>query len=958
MVRLIACCSIGTAALLTGIPVLETEALEPARLRVEYLDNPLGIDETQPRLDWVVESDERGEYQTAHRVLAATSRDKLEPGEADLWDSQKVGTDQTRHVVYTGKPLESRQQVHWTVRVWDADGEPSDWAEPAHWSMGLLDERDWEAEWISFRDEREIEASPDHRVLPPARYYREEFQTANAVERATVYATALGNYDLHINGQRVTENRFMPGWTDYHKRVYYNTFDVTELVREGDNAIGAVLADGWYAGYLGFGPLVNYGPNRSGRYFYGKTPSLKIHLEIEYADGSTDIVATEPGWWVGTGAYTAADHLMGERYDARLAPEGWAEPGFDASGWEEAVHASENGELLAPYSDAGGEREVDLGFKEPPHLEAYPQHPVRPTEVLEPVEITEREDGSYIVNFGQNTAGITRLHAEGPEGHEITIRHGEMLREDGSLLVENLRTAEATNVFTLRGDEGGETFEPRFTFHGFQYAEVTNYPGELTEDDIESVVLHSDTPLVSEFECSDPMLNQFFQNVVWTQRSNFLEIPTDCPQRDERLGWTGDAQVYGRAATYNADVGAFFTKWFQDLRDAQTEEGAYPDYAPYPMQHGGSGNPYATAWTDAGLIAPWAQYEAYGDTRALREHYHSMQRFINFRVNQSPDYMGRQLGNAWGDWLNMDDPTPIEYVDHCYYAASAALMADIAEVLNKQADAAKYRTLAENVKATFNETYVNEDGTLEEDSQTAYVLALAFDLLPEDKRQGTADHLADLIIDNDTRMTTGFLGTRSILSVLTGHGHFELAAKLMQSRRFPSWGYPVEQGATTVWERWDSYTIEDGFDRHGHSMNSFNHYAFGAVVEWMFDTLAGIKPGEAGFETVVIKPRVPMEAPLDDAPRLDHVRAAHESIHGRIESEWRRDGDQFTLNATIPANTTAEVHMPAPEDAEIYVDGAPAAESEYVEVISRDEGYVTLSAPSGAYSFESTLAAS
>ena len=956
MLRLVAYLSIGTAALLTGIPALGASALEPARLRVEYLENPAGIDETQPRLDWVVESDERGQYQTAYRVLAATAPDKVEPGEADLWDSQKVASDQTRHIVYTGAPLESRQQVYWTVRVWDADGEPSEWAEPAHWSMGLLHDRDWQAEWISFRDEREIEATPDDRVLPPARYYREEFQTGNAVERATVYATALGNYDLHINGQRVTENRFMPGWTDYHKRVYYNTFDVTELVGEGENAIGAILADGWYAGYLGFGPLVNYGPNQSGRYFYGKTPSLKIQLEIEYADGSTDIVTTEPGWQVATGAYTTADHLMGERYDARLEPEGWAEPGFDASGWEEAVHASENGELLAPYSDAGGEREVDLGFKEPPQLEAYPQQPVRPIEVLEPVEITERDDGSYIINFGQNTAGITRLHAEGPEGHAITIRHGEMLHEDGSLLVENLRAAEATNVYTLRGDEGGETFEPRFTFHGFQYAEVTNYPGELTKDDIETVVLHSDTPLVSEFECSDPILNQFFQNVVWTQRSNFLEIPTDCPQRDERLGWTGDAQVYGRAATYNADVGAFFTKWFQDLRDAQTEEGAYPDYAPYPMQHGGSGNPYATAWTDAGLIVPWAQYEAYGDTRALREHYHSMQRFINFRVNKSPDYMGRQLGNAWGDWLNMDDPTPIEYVDHCYYATSAALMADIAEVLNKQADAAKYRTLAENVKTTFNETYVNDDGTLEEDSQTAYVLALAFDLLPEDKRQAAADHLAEMIIDNDTRKTTGFLGTRSILPVLTEHGHFELAAKLMQSRRFPSWGYPVVQGATTVWERWDSYTIEDGFDRHGHSMNSFNHYAFGAVVEWMFDTLAGIKAGEPGFDTVVIKPRVPIEEPLDDAPQLDHVRAAHKSIHGLVESEWRRDGESFTLDVTIPANTTAEVHVPAAEDAEVYVDGAPVAESGFVEVISRDEGYVTLSTPSGAYTFESRLA--
>ncbi len=935
----------------------ERGALEAKRLRVEYLVNPLGIDETQPRLDWLVASEERDQRQTAYRVLVATAPDKLAPGEADLWDSQKIESNRTRHIVYAGKPLESRQRVYWTVRVWDANGRPSDWAEPARWSMGLLDHRDWEAEWISFLDERAIEATPERRVLPPARYYRRDVEADNPIERATVYATALGNYDLHINGERVTENRLMPGWTDYHQRVYYNTFDVTELMEQGANAIGAILADGWYAGYLGFGPLVDYGPDRSGRYFYGKTPSLKIQLEIEFADGSTQIIGTAPGWRVNTGAYTVADHLMGEHYDARLEHDGWAEPGFDALDWDEAVHASENGTLLVDYWDAGGDRVVDLGFKEPPRIEAYPQQPVRPIEVLEPVEIVERENGKYIIDFGQNAAGITRIHAEGAAGTEITIRHGEMLHEDGSLLVENLRAAEATNVFTLRGDAEGETFEPRFTFHGFQYAEVTGYPGELTEDDIESVVLHSDTPLVSEFESSDPILNRFFKNVVWTQRSNFLEIPTDCPQRDERLGWTGDSLVYGQAATYNADIGAFYTKWFQDLRDAQTPEGAYPDYAPYPMQHGGSGKPYATAWTDAGVIVPWAVYQAYGDTRLLREHYHSMQRFISFRLNTSPDYQGRQLGNGWGDWLNMDDPTPIEFIDYCYYAASASVMAEIAETLNERADATKYRTIADNVRAAFNDAYVNDGGTLEVSSQSAYVLALWYDMLPEEKRQAAADRLAEMIVENDTRKTTGFLGTRSLLPVLTEYGHFELAARLMQSRRFPSWGYPVVQGATTVWERWDSYTKEDGFDRHGYAMNSFNHYAFGAVVEWMFNTLAGIKAGEPGFDHIVIQPHVPMDEPLDDAPQLDHVRGAHECIHGLIESAWRRDGNAFTLDVTIPANTTAEVRLPAARDTQVRVDGAPVEDSEFVKLLSRDDETVAFSAPSGAYRFESTLPA-
>lgn len=943
---------------MTAATAATTGVLEATRLRVEYLENPLGIDATAPRLDWRVTSDERAQRQTAYRVLVASTPEKLVPGEADLWDSQRVPSSSTTHIVYAGAPLTARQQVYWTVQVWDAQGNPSGWSEPAHWTMGLLHPSDWEASWISFEDERRIEATPDNRVFPPARYYRHEFAAGPSITRATVYATALGNYDLHLNGQRVSENRFMPGWTDYHQRVFYNTFDVTDLVTDGDNAIGAILADGWYAGYLGFGPLVNYGPDRSGRYFYGKTPSLKVQLEIEYEDGTRQVVGTQPGWQVGTGAYLVADHLMGEHFDARREPLGWAEPGFDASGWEAAVHATANGTLLVNYSDAGGERVVDLGFREPPYLEAYPKQPVRPIEVLRPIEITPRPDGSYIVNFGQNKAGVTRIRAEGPAGTEITIRHGEMLHQDGRLLVENLRAAKATNVFTLRGDAGGEIFEPRFTFHGYQYAEVSGYPGELTADDIESVVLHSDTPLTSAFDSSDPVLNQFFQNVIWTQRSNFLEIPTDCPQRDERLGWTGDSLVYGQTATYNADVAAFYAKWFQDLRDSQTDEGAYPDYAPYPMQHGGSGEPFATAWMDAGVIVPWAYYQAYGDRQVLRDHYHSMQRFLSFRVNRNPDFIGREWGNGWGDWLNIDDPTPVDFIDHCYYAAAADHMAEIATVLNEPADAAVYRAIAASVRETFREKYLDDAGALTVDSQSASVLALWYGLIPEELRQAAADRLAEMIVANDTRKTTGFLGTRSLLPVLTEFGHFELAVQLMQSRRFPSWGYPVMQGATTVWERWDSYTVEEGFDRHGYAMNSFNHYSFGAVAEWMINTLAGIQPAEPGFGAIRIQPLIPMGQPLDDAPRLDHIHAEYESIHGRIASTWHRDGDAFVLEVTIPANTEAEVHLPAAADSPIRVDGSPIAESAYIAMEARTDATAILAVPSGTYRLESTLPAS
>jgi alpha-L-rhamnosidase len=927
--------------------------LHPTQLRTEYLVNPLGLDVAQPRFSWRVESEAHTQHQTGYHVLVASTLDALMPDAADFWDSGPVNGGQTVNVVYEGEALSSHQQCYWSVRVYDRDGKPSPWAPPARFTMGLLNAEDWQADWISFEDPRVFEASPENIVLPPARYFRKDFAADKQVRSAMLHATALGNIDLHLNGERVTEARFIPGWTDYDQRAYYHTFDVTQQVRQGENTLGAMLTDGWYAGYLGYGLLVGYGPNKSGRNFYGKTPALLMQLRVEFQDGTVETIVTDTSWKWATGAVHEADHLMGERVDARDEPRGWDAPGFDDSAWQAAIPAEENGELLATYHDAAGNKEVDLGFKAPPVLEAFPMEHVLPTQVLPPKSIEKREDESYIIDFGQNFAGVVRLRAQGPAGTEITLRYGEMLHPDGRLMTENLRRARATDTYLLRGDTEGETFEPRFTFHGFQYAEVSGYPGELTPQDIEGIVLGTDTRLTSTWESSDPVLNQFFSNVVWTQRANFLEVPTDCPQRDERFGWTGDAQVYARAATYNADVAAFFTKWLQDLRDAQTPEGAYPDYAPYPMQHGGGGKPYATAWGDAGVIVPWAMYQAYGDTQALREHYPSMQKFIEFRQTFSPDFMGRRLGNGWGDWLSMGEKTPVPYIDHCYYAYTAHLVAEMAAVLGEDEDAAKYRELRDNVKATFVKTFVNDDGTLNVDTQTAYVLALDMDMLPEDKIAPAAARLVAKILENDRRMTTGFLGTRPILPVLTESGHFELAVELMQSRRFPSWGYAVMQGATSIWERWNSYTIEDGFQE---GMNSFNHYAFGAVVEWLFGTLAGIQPAEPGYNRIRIQPHVPMKAPVQEGvPMLDHVAATYDSVHGVIASAWKREGEALTLNVTIPANTTAEVIMPARAIAVITVDGEPVQASEVVSIIERTDSAVHLEVPSGSYQFLSTL---
>jgi alpha-L-rhamnosidase len=499
------------------------------------------------------------------------------------------------------------------------------------------------------------------------------------------------------------------------------------------------------------------------------------------------------------GPIREADLIMGESYDARLEQGDWCMPGFNADDWDNAINAEDNGSTKAIFSDVMGQREVELGFQKPGRMRAYSGPPVRAIEEITPVSLSEYKPGIYVFDLGQNFAGNIRLKVKGPAGTKLQIRYGEMTHPDGRLMTENLRRARTTDYYTLRGDEAGETWTPRFTYHGFRYVEVTGLPNKPGLDAVTGIVIHSDTPLTSSFECSDPMVNRLFKNVVWTQRANFIEIPTDCPQRDERLGWMGDAQIYVRTATYNADV-----------------------------------------------------WKVYGDTRIIERHYASMKRFMDFRQKSSPDHKGVSIGNPWGDWLNLNETTPVEYIDACYYANSAKMMAGMAAAIGREEDAAEYRKLLADITAAFDREYVQPDGLLKVQTQTAYVLALNFGLLPENDSNLAGDHLAGMIEKNGFRMATGFLGTKSLLPVLSATGHQDLAVRLFQGRAFPSWGYEVENGATTVWERWDSYTKEHGFDGFaGHNnaaMNSFSHYSFGAVCEWMFRSLAGIDTdGDAPF---------------------------------------------------------------------------------------------------------------
>lgn len=945
-----------------GMGMPAWSGLRPEGLRTESLREPVGIEVAAPRLSWRLVADDgvRGVRQGAYRVLVASEPGKLERGEGDLWDSGRVAGGETLHIPYGGRGLGSGQQAWWKVRVWDARGRSGGWSEVAGWRMGLVRAEDWRAEWISFRDPEALPKDRERLHLPAARHYRKVFEVGKAVRRATAHVSALGVCELHVNGRRVGDGWFEPGWSDYAKRAYYRSHDVTGALRSGANAVGAIVADGWYAGYVGYGLLVGYGPERTGRNFYGKTPALRVQLEVEYMDGTREEVLTDPSWEVsGDGPIREADIIMGEAHDARRERADWCQPGGAADWrWEAAIVAGDNGAYAATYHDTLGARPVDLGFRAPPRMQWYGAPPIRVTEELPAVTVTERVPGEYLYDLGQNIAGVVRLKVRGAAGTTVKLRFGEMLHPDGRLMTENLRRARATDHYTLRGDPEGEVWQPRFTYHGFRYVELTGLGTRPGLDAVTGLVLHNDTPLAGTFACSDEVMTRFWRNTVWTQRANFVEMPTDCPQRDERLGWMGDAQAYVRAATYNADVEAFFGKWLDDVVEAQRDFGAYPDYAPYPMAHGAPGQTWGTAWTDAGIICPWTIWRVYGDKRLLERMWPSMTRFMEWRRQRAPDGAGRSDGNSWGDWLNLKDPTPLEMVDAAYFKFVSDLMADMAGALGREGEAAGYRDLAARVGARFAADYLDGEGRLRVGSQTAHVLALAFGLVPDDRRAAVAARLAELIAANGHRMTTGFLGTRDILPALSRNGHHDLAVRLFQSRRFPSWGYEVVNGATTVWERWDSYTREHGFNgldgNQNASMNSFSHYAFGAITAWMFRDLAGIDTVGTGYADILIRPGVPGAVSNAEAPPLDWVRADYDSPRGRIRSAWKRTGGGLELEVVIPANTRARVEIPAGSAGEVREGGRRLERARGVRIVeaAAGTGRVVVEVGSGSYRFE------
>ncbi|MFF3612054.1 alpha-L-rhamnosidase [Streptomyces sp. NPDC002580] len=750
--------------------------------------------------------------------------------------------------------------------VTDASWKATEAEPPGDWRGDGFDD----SGWTGARVAAAWGAGPWGRVVPAsfaANQLRHEFSLPRKkVARARLYATALGLYEAHLNGHRVGRDQLAPGWTDYRERVQYQTYDVTDLVRRGANALGAYVAPGWYAGNVGM-----FGPHQ-----YGERPALLAQLEVDYADGTSERVVSGSDWRAAAGPIVAADLLGGETYDARMETPGWTSPGYDDGTWLTVRTA---------------------GDAAPRQIVAQVDGPVRVAGERPAEKVTEPSPGVFVFDLGQNMVGSVRLRVSGDAGTTVRMRHAEVLEPDGTLYTANLRSAAATDTYTLKGG-GEETYEPRFTFHGFRYVEVTGFPGTPSADAVTGRVMHTSAPFTLEFETDVPMLNQLHSNITWGQRGNFLSVPTDTPARDERLGWTGDINVFAPTAAYTMESARFLAKWLVDLRDGQTPEGAFTDVAPMV---GTVGNGVA-GWGDAGVTVPWSLYQAYGDRQVLADAWASVQAWLGYLERHSNGLL--RPASGYGDWLNVSDETPKDVVATAYFAHSADLAARMATVLGK--DPAPHTALFERVREAFRDAYVGADGRVKGDTQTAYVLALSMNLLPDGLRTAAAGRLVDLIRAKDWHLSTGFLGTPRLLPVLTDTGHTDVAYRLLRQQSFPSWGYQIDRGATTMWERWDSIRPDGSFQTP--DMNSFNHYAYGSVGEWMYANIAGISPGRPGYREIVVRPR-----PGGD---VTSARATFTSAYGPVSTKWRLGSGGFELTCGVPANTTAEVWIPAakPDD--------------------------------------------
>lgn len=873
----------------------------------EYKTNPLSISVQNPRLGWKLASGGQGIMQSAYEIRVAESKEDVLAGKNLSWKTGKVSSGQSVHVPYAGPELKSAQTYYWQVRVWDNQKNTSAWSAVQSWGMGLLKPEDWKAKWITVADADSSRPSP---------MLRKNFTLKNTVKSAKAYITAHGLYEAGINGKRVGEAYLTPGWTSYNKRLQYQVYDVSSMLKKGVNTFGVMLGSGWYRGNLAFEGKRNY---------FGDKLGLLMQVEVVYADGSRETLVSDGSWKFSFGPVKSSEIYHGENYDARLEKKGWDLAGYNDANWKKVTEVpfgeekliSTEGPLVTKHERITGKR------------------------------VIKTPKGETVIDFGQNMTGWVHFKLTGKAGQTIKIHHAEVLDKAGNFYTDNLRAAKETNSYTFKGS-GVEEWEPRFTFQGFRYIRIEGYSGPIDPTKFTAVVLHSTIPVTGTFQASNPLLNQLQHNIQWGQKGNFVDVPTDCPQRDERLGWTGDAQAFSSTAMYNMNTAAFFTKWLGDVAADQLPNGSIPFVVPNVLGDGASGS---AGWADVATIMPWNMYLFYGDSRILERQYESMKGWVNFMKSKSTNNLWN-TGFHFGDWLfyRPDDDndgrsaiTDKYLIAQCFYAHSTQLLINSAEVLGKKDDVRMYKSLLKDIKEAFLKEYLTPSGRLVSGSQTAYVLALNFDMLPENLRAQAADRLVQNIKDYGNHLTTGFLGTPYLCHVLSRFGHLDTAYTLLMQDTYPSWLYPVKQGATTIWERWDGQKPDGSFQTPG--MNSFNHYAYGAIGDWMYKNVAGINTDSVstGYKSITISPK--------PGGKLSSAKGALETLYGKVESGWTLQNGQFKLNVVIPPNTTALITLPKASPDAVKVNGEELRKLKGVEKVAKSGADAQLTIGSGKYEF-------
>ncbi len=890
-------------------------AQKPINLTVgENFINPVGYSLDDLSFSWQLPSADNLK-QVAYQIQVVSDIEHFSLNDVDLsrisiWDTRKVESSQSVNIPFFRK-LASGERLYWRVKYWDNKGEESNWSDVNFFEAGDLSGTLPKGEWIScaFEPKKTIptitnclgraKSKPKTEVQPT--YFRKEFETKKPIKKARLRVASLGIYQVYLNGEKVGDEFWGTGWTDYSKRVQVDTFDVTEKLKNGENAIGAILADGWYSGRISW---LHKG-------VYGDIPALKICLEVIYNDGSTDFVFSDDSWKFSYGAIQYSDIYMGEKYDARLEMKGWNKVDFDDSKWSEK-----------PLVNA-----VTKSPKEEPRRDT----PIRAMNYLIPISVKKIADKTYIFDMGQNMVGVVDVKLSASKNQKITLRYAEMLNSDGTLYTENYRSAASRDEFISNGKT--TIWSPTFTFHGFRYVEVSGIDYEPDVDDLRGIVLHNDMKETAGFSCSNALINKLQSCIIWGQKSNFFSVPTDCPQRDERFGWTGDAVAFVATAAFNMDVRAFFHKWTLDLRDAQRPDGNVPWIIP-DVLNDANGAPF---WGDSAVIIPWEIYMAYGDLKILKNSYDSMKKWVEFQKSSAKDFI--RPNGGFGDWLQpfskkWTGDTRNDIIATAYFAYTAEILSKTAEILGKKEDVKPYKQLSDDVKKAFDKRFVKDDGQIECDTQTAYVVPLNLDIILPEKRAKVFEKFLSRLKKDGYYLRTGFIGTPHLNPTLSKFGRSDLAYRLLLNKEYPSWLYPVLQGATTMWERWNSYTHKDGFGDA--NMNSFNHYAYGAIGQWIYKDVGGIWYADAGYSKILFAPTPNAE--------LSPVSLWRETPYGKATSKWSFKDGKMNWKISIPSNTEGVVVFKTSDSNSILINGKPL-----IKFDKSPEGIPTATLGSGVY---------